>query len=347
MKSAIIVAYREKGFVEENLRFLMDRGFEIVLAVDEPSDDLLRLIEEYGVKATLSDDRRGKWRALNDAIELTNGDYILFLDSDTKIVDLSFDNFDVVEIRKEVVGKSLMERLANIDYFVMFLSSKFASKFNSYLSMNGSAFMIKRDVILKLGGFRRRINEDTDLGFRLGLNGYGVKICGRAITKAPSSFRGWLSQRERWGLGGAEIIIENFGKILRKVWVPYLFMFYPTILGLLIYAALPNSIVLKILYLILPLLTFIPVKFLSFALLTLFSVHTIKNLFSVLFPFTVWTSVIVIMSKREKYKIDYTLLPIYYFLYSPLWTMICLSCFFRVLLARFMGKDLRVKDWFV
>jgi len=67
----------------------------------------------------------------------------------------------------------------------MFLTAKIASKLDSCLSLNGAAFGIKKDVLLKLGGFRRCINKDTDLGVRLELNGYRVGVCRRAITKAP------------------------------------------------------------------------------------------------------------------------------------------------------------------
>ncbi len=204
-KSTVLIAYREPGFIEENVKKLMDRGFEIIIAADEPNDEILRIIREYGLKTTISDKRR-KWRALNDAVAIAEGDYIIFVDSDTRIAELEgFEEFDAVEIRKEINASSLIERLANIEYFNMFLTAKIASKLGSCLSLNGAAFGIKKDILLKLGGFRRCINEDTELGVRLGLNGYRVGVYGRAITKSPSSFKDWLVQRERWSLGGAEV----------------------------------------------------------------------------------------------------------------------------------------------
>ena len=186
MKSAVLIAYREPGFIEENVKKLMAKGFEIIVAADEPSGEILRIIRKYGLKATISDKRRGKWGPLNDAVALAEGDYIIFVDSDTRIAELEgFEEFDAVEIRKEINASSLIERLANIEYFNMFLTAKIASKLGSCLSLNGVAFGIKKDVLLKLGRFRRCINEDTDLGVRLELNGYRVGVCRRAITKAP------------------------------------------------------------------------------------------------------------------------------------------------------------------
>lgn len=232
----------------------------------------------------------------------------------------NFEKFDAVEIRKEVNASSLMEKLANIEYFNMFLTAKIASKLGSCLSLNGAAFGIKKDVLLKLGGFRRRINEDTDLGVRLGLNGYKVGVCGRAITKAPSSFRDWRVQRERWSLGGAEIVIENLLSILKKpkLWVPYLFLFYPTIIGLTLGLILPDSVILKILNIILPFMFFIPSKFVSLALLAIFEIHVIRNLIAILTSFFIWALAMIALSKKTKYKIELKLLPLYYFVYLPL-----------------------------
>jgi len=51
MKSAVLIAYREPGFIEENVKKLMVKGFEIVIAADEPSSKILRTIRKYGLKA--------------------------------------------------------------------------------------------------------------------------------------------------------------------------------------------------------------------------------------------------------------------------------------------------------
>jgi len=216
-KSAIIVSYRDSSYIEENVKKLISDGFEIIIAVDEPNEEILRIIKEYNLKHTVSNKRRGKWRALNDAVALAEGYHILFIDSDTKILrlDCNYD-FDAVDIVKEIEGSSLLERLVNIEYFNMFLTAKIASRFGTCLSLNGAAFGIKKDVLLNLGGFRKRINEDTDLGVRLGLKGYRFGVRGKATTKAPTTFKSCFSQRERWSLGGAEVVIEHIGSILKK-----------------------------------------------------------------------------------------------------------------------------------
>ncbi len=350
MKSAIIVAYRDKGLIEENIEELLRSGYEVVVAADEPSDELIRILNKYDIKATISNKRRGKWRALNDALKIASGEDILFLDSDTRIVEIcKLNGKDAVEIRKEVFANSILERLISIDYFVMFLTAKLAERFNSCLSINGSAFLVKRSVIQKIGGFRRRINEDTDLGVRLGLNGFKVGVGGRAITKAPSNLKDWFVQRERWSLGGAEVLIENFWKIARKprLWIPYLFVFYPAIIGFILSLLLPDSLILKLLYLLIPFMVFLSPKLLSLAMLMLFEIHTLKNLLVILLSFVIWSVTVTFLAKRFEYRIDCRLLPLYYFIYSPLWTMICITSFFKVLILKLLKKEIKVKRWLI
>ncbi len=350
MKSAIIVTYRDEGLIEENVKDLLKLGYEVIVAADDPNEKVLRILRRYPVKATISKKRRGKWKALNDALKLASGEQILFLDSDTKIVNLcDLNGKDAIEIRKEVSASSVLEKLINIDYFVMFLTAKLAEKFNSCLSINGSAFMIKRSVLQSVGGFRRRINEDTDLGVRLGLRGFRVCVDGKAITKVPSNLKDWFVQRERWSLGGAEVIIENFWRIVKKprLWIPYLFVFYPAIVGFLFSLLLPDSLILKLLYLLIPLMVFLSPKLLSLAMLMLFEIHTLKNLLVIMLSFVVWSATMMFLAKKFRYEIDCKLLPLYYFVYSPLWTMVCITSFFRVLILKLLKKEVKVKRWLI
>lgn len=187
MLSVIMTAYRTKGLIQENLERL--RGFgdlEIIIAADEPDEELLNLIREKGLKASISSERRGKWRALNDAVRLASSPYILFLDSDTLIESLpeNFTEFDAMEIRKEVFQDGFWSWLVNIDYMNMFMVAKLAEKLRGCLGLNGTAFIVRKEVIQELRGFNSTVTEDAELGVRIAFNGYrfGTAL---AVTKAP------------------------------------------------------------------------------------------------------------------------------------------------------------------
>lgn len=352
MKSAILVAYKTAGFIEENIKKLKKMGFEIIIAADEPDEELSRIIREYKPKVSISKKRRGKWKALNDAVDLATGQYLFFIDSDTKIeCDLSnaeklFEECDAIEIRKEVNASSTIEKLVNIDYLNMYVVAVLASRLGTSLGLNGAASGIKRDVLLKLGGFRRKINEDTDLGIRLGVKGYRVGVWGKAITKAPSSLKEWLTQRERWAVGGSDVFIENFSSIIRKptLWLPALILLFPAIIGLALNMALPDNILFKAMYLI-SLIPSIPSNVLATLLFILYQGHILKNFIAVFLSFLIWAFSMVLISKKTEWRIDYKLLPVYYFIYSPFWMMLCLIALVRVTIARLIGKEIKVRNW--
>ncbi|AEA47311.1 glycosyltransferase [Archaeoglobus veneficus] len=352
--SIIIAAYRHAGCIEHNVRRFGKRC-EVIVAADEPEKELLEVIEKYGLKASVSEKRRGKWRALNDAAKLATGDILIFLDSDTRlecniedIIEM-LRQYDAVEVRKEVKASTTIQNLANIDYLNMYIVATLASKLKASLGLNGAAFGIRRNVFFELGGFRRKINEDTDLGIRLGLHGFKVGVGGRATTKAPSTLKEWFAQRERWAVGGAEVFIENFGHIIRRpaLWLPALFLLFPAIAGFIVNMFISDDILTKLLYLILPVMLFLPPKVLALLMFALFQKHLLQNLLAALTAFLVWVTIEVILALKMKWKIDFKLLPVFYFFYSPLWMMLCLTAFFRVGIARFRGRSVEVRDWIV
>lgn len=346
MDSVIIAAYKDPGYIEENVQNFKDE--EIIVAADKPQLDLLSIIEKYGLKASISTERRGKANSLNDAAQLARGEYLIFIDSDTRVLEVgNLEGFDAAEIRKEVNSSTFMEKLANIDYFNMLITSMLVTRLNSCLSVNGAAICIRRDVLQELGVFRRCINEDTDLGLKLGMYGYNVGVVGRALTKAPSNLKDWLAQRERWGLGGAQVVLENFKSIIRKpkVWIPSLILLYPALIGLTINFLLPASVFLKLLYLILPFMLFLPNKVVVALLLAVFEWQVTKNLLTIMVPFFAWLVIVFLLSKKINYNLKARYLPIYFFVYSPLWTAICAVSVVKVAFYKWRGKELTVKDW--
>ncbi|AIY89329.1 glycosyltransferase [Geoglobus acetivorans] len=345
-RTVIISAYKHPEKLEENLERL--EGFEVILAVDEPDDELLQIIERYGLKATVSHKRRGKWKALNDAVEMAEGEYLLFLDSDTLLINPGNpESFDGLEIKKEVDLDSRLSRLVNIDYFNMYLVSLIAARLGICLGFNGAAFWIRKEVLKKLGGFRRRINEDTDLGIRFGISGYRFGVDGFALTDSPHNIRDWLSQRERWALGGAEVLMENFREIIRKpaMWVPAIVILFPSILPLILGIAIPDGVMFKLLFFILPSFGVISGKMSVLVLYLLYGYHVLRNLILILLTFSVWAALMIVLSKVTGFRIDFRYLPVYYFIYSPMWMSIAIIALARQVLYRIVKRKITLSGW--
>ncbi len=352
--TVIFAAYRSPGVIEENYLKLRKMGVrEFVLAADCPDSRLKFLMRKYSFKLSVSERRRGKWRALNEAAKLAEGSYLLFIDSDTTLecdvrdIIEALERYDAVEIRKEIRGSSVMERLVNIDYLNMFAVAKLSERLKSCLGLNGAAFAIKKDVFFALGGFRNVINEDTDLGIRLGLEGYSFGTAGRAFTAAPRGFREWSTQRERWATGGAQIILEFLPELLKKpmLWVPAIYIVFPAIVAFALNDLIGGSILTKIVYFLLPAILILPQKILFFVLFFLFQERMLKNAVVGLITFALWLICEVLVSVKLKWRISYSLLPAFYFIYSPAWMLISLVALLRVAIIKASGKKVRVKNW--
>ncbi len=353
--SIIFAVYRHPGKVEENCEKIMKSGlnYELILAADLPDHRTLYLSKKYGMRKCFSEKRRGKWRALNDAAKIAKGEYLIFIDSDTVIEsDLSeiinaLQKYDAVEIRKEISGNSVMEKLVNIDYLNMFTIAKLCEKMNSCLGFNGAAFAIKKDVFFSLNGFRNVVNEDTDLGLRLGLRGYSFGTAGKAKTSAPKSFREWAVQRERWAIGGAEAVINAFPELVKKplLWIPAIYLLFPAIILFFFNEVISGNLLTKIVYFLLPLIVVFPQKVLLLILFILFQERLLKNLVVSFLAFLAWLVVEIAVSLKLRWKISYSLLPAFYFFYSPIWMFISFVALIRVLTFKLMGKKVRVRNW--
>ncbi len=352
--TVVFAAYRTPGMIEKNYLMLKKMGVrEFVLAADCPNARLRYLIRKYSFKLSVSEKRRGKWRALNEASRLAEGEYLLFIDSDTVLecevgeIVRALKKYDAVEIRKEIIGSSVMEKLVNIDYLNMFAVAKLSERLNSCLGLNGAAFAIRKDVFFSLGGFRNVVNEDTDLGVRLGLKGYSFGTAGRAFTAAPRGFREWTTQRERWATGGAQIVLEFFPELLKKpvLWVPAIYLVFPAIVAFALNDLIKGDILTKIVYFILPAILVLPQKILFLVLFLLFQERMLKNAVVGIVTFAVWLVCEIAVSLKLNWKISYLLLPAFYFLYSPAWLLISLVALLRVAVMKASGKKVRVRDW--
>ncbi len=75
--------------------------------------------------------------------------------------------------------------------------------------------------------------------------------------------------------------------------------------------------------------------------------ENLRNLVAGVASFIAWSALILRASKSLDYRVDVKVLPIYYFIYSPLWTMVCIISLLRVVFAKAAGRKIELKDWVV
>ena len=218
--SVLLPAYRDLGSVFETIErlFSEERDVEFVVGADLWSEGGLRRLEELSrripVKITASRERRGKVRALNDMIRMAEGEILVFIDSDVRIVSRglleavgrALERGEFGGGRIQVRGETILERFVRIDYLGINAAIRTQELSGVSFGVNGAFMFAKREVVERIGGFLPVLTEDSDFGYRASEAGFRPVFAGDAVveTSAPKTLKEWFRQRVRWAIGGVQ-----------------------------------------------------------------------------------------------------------------------------------------------
>ncbi|MGB9728168.1 MAG: glycosyltransferase [Nitrososphaeria archaeon] len=372
--SVILPVYRNGSCLNEILKYLSEDPYpekEVIVIVDEPTKECLNTLNNFSTlnhfKIILNQKRRGKVNALNRGVEESSGELLLFLDSDVYIPDDS-KNFleslvekakeaDVIDIMKEAEISSWLSRLVYYDYFSFSFSNWILIKeTGSTLGLNGAAFAVKKDVVKKLGGFRKTIVEDLDFAARASYAGYKFSILEgkKVMVRIDLSEKQWFRQRWRWSLGCVGWIRSNYrffkSRFLKKPKIMFsavstlfpilLLPFMLVILTILITSDIISNWILYLLENIAPI-----------SLLTNFSLETLPAYILFLLLYTILSSIIIsiitysIASKRLGYHFRIHDFLAYHILYNPVWFILVLYSMYKTKFKK--NVNLTTLDWYI
>lgn len=372
--SVILPVYRNGSCLNEILKYLSEDPYpekEVIVIVDEPTKECLNTLNNFSTlkyfKIILNQKRRGKVNALNRGVEESSGELLLFLDSDVYIPDNS-KNFlesliekakeaDIIDIMKEAEESSWLSRLVYYDYFSFSFSNWILIKeTGSTLGLNGAAFAVKKDVVKKLGGFRKTIVEDLDFAARASYAGYKFSILEgkKVMVRIDLNEKQWFRQRWRWSLGCVGWIRSNYrffkSRFLKKPKIMFsavstlfpilLIPFMLVILTILMASDIISNWILYLLENIAPI-----------SLLTNFSLETLPAYILFLLLYTILSSIIIsiitysIISKRLGYHFRIHDFLAYHILYNPVWFIIVLYSMLKTKFKR--NVDLTTLDWYI
>jgi len=209
--SISIVNLNGKKYLKECLGSIKELNYppdrlEIIIVDNGSTDKSLDLLKAGypGVKLIKNSKNKGFAYANNQAAEAAEGEYIAFLNNDTKVdknwlIELLrpiYMNKEIVASGSKVLsidGKKLdfvggMINFEGKGFQIDYGVSRDKDKYHivSYLPFaNGGAMMVNRDVFLKTGGFDEDFfayYEDVDFGWRLWVLGYGVVFAPKSIV---------------------------------------------------------------------------------------------------------------------------------------------------------------------
>lgn len=342
--SAIIPVYRDSSTLKESIRVLLSDNHaekEIIVVVDEPNERLLGDLNEFtNIKVITNKKRVGKVRALNQAIKYSSGNYLLFVDADVILPKnvisdslIEIENCDILDYTKIGIQSSRISKFTSIDYIQANMISELFSKLSKKtFAIDGAAFMIKREALDKLGGFRPVVSEDFDIAtrsHRLGLK-YKISVKIRVKVRQPSNFNEWFLQRFRWAYGMGEWLKKNLTYIMGMIIyspiiaVSAVLIMLPTItMGVLLEAVsskIVSSYLVTSIYYAIP-TTSIPIRA---YVLTAYNQEVGRVVMASFSAFLILLPFYYYLSRRYGEKFNPLNFAIYYFVYQPVLLMVFL-----------------------
>lgn len=339
--SVFIPVYKNSDLLGDLLEGLVNdsyRNREIFVTIDEPTEEALKIVERFQgeVHFVLSNTRKGKVEALNEAVRLSNGEILVFIDADVKLgecenfletIALEMRETDILDVKKKIVKDSFLSRMVNYEFvgsnFSSYLYSKLVQK---CFAVGGTAFAIRRETFEEVGGFAKVVSEDLDLAVKAFLRNRRFRFADKieVYTTAPSNWRGWLAQRKRWGVGTGLWIKTHGGKVVKYI-ARYPYIAFPCSLMLFPTVALMLFNYICSIFPDVQLFNFIPrvlASQLNFSGASLLSPQVASIIFTAFtnffLGFVAFSIIFYAASKKLKFHFSLAEFVLYYFFYQPI-----------------------------
>ena len=161
----------------------------------------------------------GKGIALNYGVEKSKGNYILVLDSDGLLthdflenaLPLFDENYAAVQGRYIASNRSFnfvtkMLALEGDLWSTAFMTIR--SHFGRRCPLGGTGYIVRKDILAKVGMFANHLVDDYELTFRLLRNGYRIAYAPLSVNydEKPPTLEFMFRQRARWGRGFMDLL---------------------------------------------------------------------------------------------------------------------------------------------
>ena len=211
--AVIVPAYNAASTIDAQLDALAAQDYtgawSIVVALQPCTDDteaVIRRRNDPRVTIVDASRRMGASAARNDGVASTTASHVAFCDADDIVAPHWLSSLASDPCAEVVVG-ARVPFVGEFDPVAIDMSKKYSAKPNSgfLMSVFSNTCMVKRDVLLEVGGFDEEFAgiEDIELGFRLQLSGHEVRCAPDADVyyRARSTTWGTWRQRRQWEVG--------------------------------------------------------------------------------------------------------------------------------------------------
>jgi cellulose synthase/poly-beta-1,6-N-acetylglucosamine synthase-like glycosyltransferase len=220
----IVPCWNEAPTIKANIESLLELNYPedklFVVVVNDGSTDGSKEILDANFTnhprvTVVHQENGGKHSALNAGIEMaTDAELVGCLDADSFVEKNALREiiscFDNPKVAAATVAMSVfepkkpLEVMQNVEYVLGIALRHILSSVNGIYVTPGPFSLYRRDIVLKVGGFRfGHQTEDMEMALRLQKEGYWIENAPRArvYTKVPTTVRGLIKQRTRWTSG--------------------------------------------------------------------------------------------------------------------------------------------------
>ena len=218
--SIVIPARNEEGVIKRTILNCLQQTYqniEVIVVAHNCSDKTVdeAKVEDPRVKVfTLETKEAGKGIALNYGVSKSSGNYILVLDGDGLLtrdfienaLPLFDENYAAVQGRFIASNRNFnfITKMLAIEgdlWSTPFMSMR--SHFGKRCPLGGTGYIVRKDILMKVGMFANHLVDDYELSFRLLRNGYRIAFAPLSVNydEKPPTLSFMLRQRARWGRG--------------------------------------------------------------------------------------------------------------------------------------------------
>lgn len=237
--AVIIAARNEEAVIANLIKSLKKQNYpkehyEIYVIVNNCTDNTEEEARKAGAKVIVCTEKvKSKGEVLKftfnklkkekdiDAYVIFDADNVVHSDFLNKMNNSINDGYEVVQGFRDT--KNICDNWLSTSYALLYyLQSLFINKsrfnFGKSSFLNGTGFMVKKDVIDTYGFAPKTITEDIELTAICAINGVKIAFNEEAITydEQVTDFRSSLKQRKRWSFGATQCLKNYTWELVKE-----------------------------------------------------------------------------------------------------------------------------------
>lgn len=243
--SIVIPAYNEEKNIGKCLEAIQQTDYpegkkEVIVVDDGSNDRTVEIARNFKNVKIARQEHKGKVDALNLGVSKASRNIVITIDSDVMMekdfirnIAKPFSDPDVGAVSgaaKVANTDTILTAFQSIEYiYNSLLMDSFSKVFGTSLWFWGALSSFKKDVLLKVGGFKKTSEtEDFDTMIRIKKHGYKTVSTKNAMGRVnvPSNMVSLFKQRIRWWKGSLQTLSKNLDMFRPKHGIAIMLLFF-------------------------------------------------------------------------------------------------------------------------